>query len=232
MAKVNRGKPIVAQKSASKISSYEEIQAKLESLKEEHLSQLQGQRLALYKRLQDATVAALSLEADPEFESRFLKKMHADDVLRAALIFIFVAKSEAEKKEASKRARALRYLIDEMDISSRDIATAIPKHGGVEKLARLAAKSAEDQDEEDQDKPEEDADENDEVEKGLGSLIKVSLSPKLNKKLNRFDDKTRIKIIGHVRVSSDDSPTIEVEKIAKLKIKTAPDAETAEGDWE
>ena len=228
----------MAKKSTTKILSFDEILAKLEALKEEYVSQLQGQRLALYKRLQDATEAALSLEADEEWESRFLKKMREKDVLRAALIFIFDAKSEPAKKEASKRARALRYLIDELDISTGDIAMAISERGGIEKLARLAAKKSrhdqndQDQDDQDQNEPKEEADENDEVERKFGKQIRVGLSPKLTEKLNRLADKTRIRIVGYVRMSSDDSPTIEVEKIVKLKSKTISDEKAHADDWE
>jgi hypothetical protein len=125
-------------KASQSTPSYDEIQTKLESLKEEHDRISQGHRLALYKLLQKTTEMALLVEADEKFESRFLKQMREKDVLRAALIFIFDAKSESEKKEASKRAQALRYLINELGLSAEDIATAIPKHGGIEKLARLA----------------------------------------------------------------------------------------------
>jgi hypothetical protein len=219
--------------------TYDEIQNKLESLKKEHDRISKSQRQALYSLLQEATKMALLVEADEKFRSRFLKKKREKDVLRAALIFIFDAKSEPEKKEASKRARALRYLIDKLGIAAEDIATAISKHGGIEKMARLAAQSPDDQNEEDQDEPEEDdqdepedADENEDVESKFGKKVSVGLSPKQAKRLNGLADKTRIRIIGYVRVSSDESPTIEVIKFVKLKAKKISNKKPDKGDWE
>jgi hypothetical protein len=219
MFKIQGGDP--TQNSTIKTLSYDEVLAKLESLKREQRAFANGQRAALYRFLQQAAELALLVEADEDIQSRFREKTGEKDVMRAALIFIFEAKSESERKEASKRAQALRYLIDKLDVAVEDIATAIPKNGGVERLASLAAKSRQDEADEDQedqdgdnrheDAPEE-ADENVEAERKFGKQIRVGFSPKLTKKLSRFADKTRIKIIGYIRASSDGPPTIEVKK--------------------
>jgi hypothetical protein len=236
MANVNRVKPIVAIEALS----YGEVLAKLEFVKKEHKEFDKGYRKTLYGFLQQAAEMALLLEVDEDMKSRFRKKTGEEDVLRGVLIFISDAQSAAEKKEASKRALALRHLIEKLKVAVEDIATAIPRHGGIEKLARAAAKSPpdevdedrDDEDDEDQDKPEE-ADENDETESKLGNRIRVGLSPKLTKKLNRFADKTRIKIIGYVRISSDEPLTIEAKKIVKLKTKVASkEKPDDEDDWE
>ena len=72
------------------------------------------------------------MEADNDNKARFRKEMREKDVLRAALDFIFDPKSEAEKKEASKRTNALRHLIEHLEVAVEDIATAIQKHGTCE----------------------------------------------------------------------------------------------------
>lgn len=226
MFKQEGGEP--TKNSAIEILSYDEVLAKLESLKREHKEFLKGHRKTLYHFLQRSVETALSVEADESTTSRFRKKMGEKDVLRGALIFIFDAKSESEMKEASKRAQALRYLIDKLEIAVEDIATAIPKNGGVEKLASLAAKSRQngsDEDQEDQDggdqdeEASEEAEENVGAERKFGRQIRVGLSPKLTEKLNRFADKARIKIIGYIRMSSDEWPTVEVEKIIEVQAK-------------
>jgi hypothetical protein len=240
MAKVSRGKTL----------KYDELLAKLKALKEENERFEQGQRVALYQRLQQVTAIALLMEADNDNKARFRKEMREKDVLRAALDFIFDPKSVAEKKEASKRTQALRYLIEHLEVGIEDVATAIQKHGGIEKLARLATKYRQDEDDqdqdvdeggEDQDEPEE-ADEKNKPDSKFGKQISVGLSLKLTKKLNRFADKTRIKIIGYVRMPPDEQPTIEAEKIIEVmtdkkrgKSKAQPTIKKPDddaGDWE
>jgi hypothetical protein len=101
---------------------------------------------------------------------------------------------------------------------------------------RAAAKSRDDQNDEDrtdedQDEPEE-ANENEGVESRFGKWVSVGLSPKQSKKLNGLADKTRIKIIGYVCMSSDDSLTIDVRRLVKLKNRTTSDSKLDRGDWE
>jgi hypothetical protein len=201
--------------------------------------------------MQRVAKAAVLVVADENIETRYRKKMGKTDALRAALTFIFDAKSTPGKKDASKRTLALWYLIEKLEVSVEHVAEAIPKNGGIGKLARLAAKSVRDGADEDQDEdqegqgedePEEMADKNGESEHKFGKRITVGLSPKLRKKLNRFADKTRIKIIGYVRMSSDGSPTIEVENIleaaakkknSKLKTRKASEKpDDDESDWQ
>jgi hypothetical protein len=228
--------PLIKKKSTIKTLSYDEVLAKLESAKREFKEFDKGQRKALYQSMQRAAEAAWLVKADETIESRYRQKMGEKDVLYAALIFIFDAKSTDKKKEASKRAGALWYLIVKQGISVEGIAKAIPEYGGIEKLARLAAKSREDEadeDEDDEDQKDEDqgepeeADENDNAEHNFGKLINVGLSPKLTTKLIRFPDKTRIKIIGYVRISPDESPTIEATKIVELVSKKEAETKKA-----
>lgn len=236
----------MAKSRAEKKLSYDDLVTQLRSVKREHDKFVKGQRKTLYQFLQRSAEMALSAEADKTIVSRFRQEVGEKDVLRGVLIFIFDAKSEAELKEVSKRASALRYLVEKLEVSVDDIATAIPKHGGIEKLAGLAAKSRkieeegsndqgdEDQrdegrgteDEEDQDDIEqkhdlEVAEKVDEANPKFGKLLEVGLSPKHAKKLNGLADKARIKLVGRVRISGDDAPIVEVEKfITKFKKQT------------
>ncbi|MGY4458274.1 hypothetical protein [Bradyrhizobium sp. LB13.1] len=139
----------------------------------------------------------------------------------------------------------MRYLIDKLQVAVEDIATAILKNGGIEKLARLAAKTRqdepnEDQEDQDGDNQDEEAVESLDAERKFGRQIRVGLSPKLSEKLTRFAENARIKIIGYVRMSSDELPTVKVEKIiaiqAKGKTTKAGNAKTAgkkhdDGSW-
>src|SRR4051794_30335758 len=105
--------------------SYDELLAKLKTLKKENEKFEKSQRLVLYQRLQQATAIAWLVEADNDNRARFCKEMSEKDTLRAALDFIFAPKSVAEKKEASKRTQALRYLTVSLAIAVEDVATAI-----------------------------------------------------------------------------------------------------------
>jgi hypothetical protein len=210
--------------------TYHEVLSKLESAKREFKQFEEGQRKALYQSLQRVAEAAVLVVADEKIEARYCKSTGNDEALRAALMFIFDPHSLAEKQEASKRSRALWYLIVKRKVAAEDIARAIPKHGGVEKLARLAAKSRDDQDsndKEDHGEPEEGSKEN-ETEHKFGKPIRVVLSPKLTKKLNRFGDKTRIKIIGCVRLSLRGLRTVEAEKIVGVAVTKKDDKPKAQ----
>jgi hypothetical protein len=218
--------PLKVEKSTIKTPSCEAVQAKLESARKEYKEFDEGHRMALYQSLQRVAEAAVLVVADENIETHYREKMGNNDVLRAALMFIFDPQSLAEQKEASKRASALWCLIVKLKVAVENIAKAIPKHGGIEKLARLAAKSRldegdvdQDEDEdEDQDEPEEE-DEDDKPKHKLGNQLIVGLSPKINTKLYQFADKTRIKIIGYIRMSPDESPTIDVKKIIEAPVK-------------
>lgn len=248
MDKSNRDNPILAKNPTIKTLSYAQVLAKLESARKEYKEFDEGHRKGLYLSMQRVAEAAVLVLADENIKARFRKKMGKQDALRAALTFIMDAKSKPGQKDASKRTLALWYLIEKLEVPVEDIATAIPKHGGIEKLASLAAKSRrdgadgdQDEDEEDQgeDEPEEIADENGKAEHKFGKRITVGLSPKLTKKLNRFADKTRIKIIGYVRMSADGTPTIEVKNILEAAKKKTSNSKTKkdekpeddESDW-
>jgi hypothetical protein len=236
-------------KASQSIPSYDEVLAKLESAKREFKEFDKGQRKALYQSMQRVAEAAVLVVVDENIKTRYRKKMGQKDALRAALTFIFDAKSTPEKKDASKRTLALWYLIEKLKVSVEGIAKAIPKSGGVGKLASLAAKSRQDEADEDQDEDQEDedepeeVDETDEADSKFGKQISVGLSPDLTKKLNRLADNARIKIIGYVRMSSDGLLTIEAKQLkevepkkktskSKAKVASKKKRDDDAGDWE
>jgi len=172
--------------------------------------------------MQRMAETALLVKVTETIESRYRKKMGEKDSLYAALRFIY------DTKETWKRANALWYLIVKLKVAVEDIAAAIPKHGGIEKLSRLAAKSRQNgegdadrdddiEDDDDKEKPKE----YDKTKHKFGRLISVGLSPRLAAKLSQFADKTRIKIIGYVRMVPDETPTIEAKRVAKVVSKEA-----------
>ncbi|WP_128957343.1 hypothetical protein [Bradyrhizobium zhanjiangense] len=207
--------------------SYDEVLTTLNAIKKENEKYEERKRGALYERLQQATAVAVLVEAHEDIKSRFCKEMREKDVLRAALNFVFVPKSLAAKKEVSKRFSALRHLLECLNVEVEGIATAIQKHGGIERLASMAAKHRQGQDgqnEGDQGEQEdrvelEDAEEKGKLDNKFGRLISVGLSPKLTKKLDQFVGRTRVKMIGYVRASQDETPTIELRKIIRLVAK-------------
>ncbi|WP_439359928.1 hypothetical protein [Bradyrhizobium sp. DASA03007] len=207
--------------------SYDEVLTTLNAIKKENEKYEERTRAALYQSLQQSTAVAVLVEAHEDIKGRFCKEMSEEDVLRAALNFVFVPKSLAAKKEVSKRFSALRHLLECLNVEVEGIATAIQKHGGIERLARMAAKHRQGQDgqneddegeQEDRDEPE-DAEKKGKLDAKFGRLISVGLSPKLTKRLDRFADQTRIKMIGYVRASQDETPTIELKKIIRLVAK-------------
>lgn len=218
--------------------SYNELIAQLKLARKEYREFERGQRKTLYRFLQRSAELALAAESDKTSRSQFRKEVGEEDVLRGALIFIFDAKSKSELKEVSKRLQALKYLIEKLEVSAEEIAAALHKHGGVEKLAKLAAKSrkadkeaANDQEDEDPDDEDRDTDgkeddsvENnkddldqigkvDEAKRQFGNRLEVGLSPKQAKKLNNLADNARVKLIGRVRTSRDGETTVEVKKV-------------------
>lgn len=232
----------MAKSRRSKKLSYDELIAQLKQARKEYREFERGQRKTLYRFLQRSAELALSAEANKTNRSQFRKEVGEEDVLRGALIFIFDSKSKSELKEISKRLQALRYLIDKLKVSVEEIAAALDKHGGIEKLAKLAAESRKaekggakdqsDEDPHDEDPDDEDRDTDDQEDGGIeneenldhageveetkprfGKLLEVGLSPKQAKKLDSLDDNARIKLIGRVRTSRDGDPTVEVEKV-------------------
>ncbi|MBR0731567.1 hypothetical protein ABIF68_003875 [Bradyrhizobium japonicum] len=216
-----------------------------------------GYRAALNSLMAEAMAISFAVEADKELKARFHEKVgRSEDTVYAVLIFITDAKSEAARKKASKRARALRYLVEELGTASEDIADAIREHGGIEKLARLAAQKLprkkgrgvaklESVDEDQESSGPSGDDEPDDIGAGaaasqpekkvvnFGKQIKIGLSPKLGAKLDRFADRSRIRLTGFIRTRAGGSPTIDIKKITKLK-NVASNERPAESasDWE
>ncbi|MBR0875362.1 hypothetical protein JQ633_33755 [Bradyrhizobium tropiciagri] len=239
---------------AIKPRSDSDLLGTLDQLQERYRTIKDGYRESLHQLMAGAMAIALAVEADEILKTRFQEKVgRTNDTVYAALIFITDAKSEAARKKAWKRARALRFLVEELGATLEDIPDTIREHGGVEKLARLAAqdqprrgKRAKKLGEEDQASSERDADdEPDEADErvdaskserkavNFGRRIQVGFSPKLGSKLDRLADRSRIKLIGYFRTRAGEPPTIEIKKIIKLKRSVSDEKPSeAASDWE
>jgi hypothetical protein len=101
--------------------------ATLDHLQEQYRTIKDGYRASLNGLMAGAMAISLAVEADENLKSRFQQKVgRTDDTVYAALIFITDAKSKAARKIAWKRARALRYLVDELGAALEDIRTSFP----------------------------------------------------------------------------------------------------------
>ncbi|TQF27455.1 hypothetical protein UNPF46_30820 [Bradyrhizobium sp. UNPF46] len=220
--------------------SYDELLDRLDHIKKEYRRVDQRYRLALYQMFADAMSIATAIEADRERKDQFLKSVgQKSDVVYAAMIFITDAKSEEARKKASKAARALRYLVDRIGVSVDNIPEALQKHGGIQKLAQLAAlndprrksppiapgSNTAEQGEADHF----DVRHRKERKPVFDRQVQIALPPKLRAKLDDLADSTAIKIIGFVRVPTGEQPTIEFQDITALSGSSAQ--EENEDDW-
>jgi hypothetical protein len=222
----------MAQISIATPPSYDELLSRLD----------QGYRLSLYQLMADAMRNALAIEADHVNKDQFLKSVgQKSDVVYAAMIFITEAKSEGARKKASKGARALRYLVDQIGVPLDKIPEAIGEHGGVEKLARLAAQERPRR-KPSVPKPEVDGTgetepeakgggqphaDGGEQEGGVAKIvpqIQLGIAPEILAKLVGFADNTAIQISGVVRARVGMQPRIEVEDITD-QVESARDWE-------
>ncbi len=233
----------MAQISIATPPSYDELLNRLDQIRQEYRRIDQGYRLSLYQLMADAMRNALAIEADHVNKDQFLESVgQKSDVVYAAMIFITEAKSEGARKKASKGARALRYLVDQIGVPLDKIPEAIGEHGGVEKLARLAAQ------ERPRRKPSVPTPEVDgtgetepegkggggqphadggEQEGGVAKIvpqIQLGVAPEILAKLVGFADNTAIQISGVVRARVGMQPSIEVEDITD-EVESARDWE-------
>lgn len=231
----------MAQKSIATPRLYDELLSRLDHIRQEYRRIDLGYRLSLYQLMADAMSIALAIEADHESKDQFLQSVEQkSDVVYAAMIFITEAKSEGARKKASKGARALRYLVEQIGVPLDKIPEAIRERGGVEKLARLAAQGqprrkrsaskAEDErqgeaEAEGQAEAKPDADDR-EREGSVANIqpqIQFGLPPEVLAKLVGFADSTAIRISGFVRAPVGKQPSIEVQDVT--------DVSEDESDW-
>lgn len=216
---------------------YNDLLSRLDHIRQEYQRLGQGYRSDLYQLMAHSMGVALKIEADEQGKDQFLKSVgQKSDVVYAAMIFISDAKTEGARKKASKGARALRYLVENVGVSLDDIPEAIREHGGIEELARLAAQNdprrklpaapnAGHEGKGGEDQP--DA----KVKRGKGrgdkSAIQFGVPPKLRAKLNSFADSTAIQINAFVRAPTGEQPTIEIQDITELR-----PTDEDESDWD
>jgi len=125
--------------------------SKLKKLKLAYLRERKGYRETQYQILAGAMSIAVDLRSNRESRERFLRLSGAKSpkagskgksgwITRAVVGFVTSAKSENQIKLSSKRARVLEFLYDTHNVLPKDIPAEIRKQGGIEAIARLAAK--------------------------------------------------------------------------------------------
>ncbi|TFW57596.1 hypothetical protein CT676_29385 [Bradyrhizobium sp. MOS001] len=245
MAEINLGASNVARESTTAVCLFDDVMIELNRARDKHRSLAEGYRIAEYKVMGEAMKIAFTIERDDELKTRFRKEMGARDVVYAALIFVCEAETEQARKMASKRARALRYVVERLDVPLDKISEAVAEHGGIEKLARLAAQEqprkkrparasgAEDFD--DWPKAIEAGKESQERSAeaeivDLDSPIQFGLPAALRAKLDPFSG-TKITMTGYVRKTAGTVTAFAVEKIVMQKVAHAASAVESEEDW-
>jgi hypothetical protein len=231
---------------------YNRLIAKLKAIKKKYRALSKGYRSEQYELMARTMTVAETIQSGAA-SSRFLDEFGdatGKDVVYASMVFMSGAKSDAAKKLAWKRARALSFLVDELNVSIPDIPEAIKKHHGIEALVRLAAQKQprrgtgqpsdrrarleEANSNAGHEEDGEDAGENEERAPKVGNArppYRLGISLKQRSKLKGFPHKTRLKLIGYLRVPSDGALTFEVENIVKLKAATPVDESAASDDW-
>jgi Mg-chelatase subunit ChlI len=115
----------------------------LNALRSEYQQLENGYNESLYDVLQQAAASIETLQKKPKFAKKVLKeisKRKNRDLALTVVTFITGAKTKEAKKRASKFARALTYLTNVKNVAADDIAKVLKDAGGIEKLARAAAK--------------------------------------------------------------------------------------------
>ena len=125
--------------------------SKLKKLKLAYLRARKGYRETQYTILADAMAVAVDLRSNANARSRFFKLSGATFpkvgskgknswITRAVVKFVTSAKSDNQIKLCSKRACVLDFLYDTHNVLPKNIPEEIRKRGGLEAIARLAAK--------------------------------------------------------------------------------------------
>jgi hypothetical protein len=123
-----------------------EFIAGLDSLSAEYLEvdqQLDRSLESLYDILRRVRVRTNKLEKNRKLRDKVLRKIGKRknrSLTLAVVTYVIKAKTNAERQKASKYSRALEYLTQIKNTEPAKIPEAIKKAGGIERLARKAAK--------------------------------------------------------------------------------------------
>jgi hypothetical protein len=125
-----------------KKSGRDNIFEKLEGLRLRYKELQIGHRRERYTLLGEATVLAMKIKTDEAATALLYKKV--PDIKKKNVIFACVAlvtggKGKNRRKQVSKDAAALTYLVDVLEVDVDEVVDSITENGGIEKLARLAA---------------------------------------------------------------------------------------------
>ncbi|WP_338691750.1 hypothetical protein V5279_36100 [Bradyrhizobium sp. 26S5] len=205
----------------------------VKALRREYKEDRAGYRKKKYRRLAEAMALVVQLRGDAaetkafyELADKKLPKVPGSNLrknLTAALIcYVTCAKSENAVKQVWKQARALDYLIDDQGVDPKDIATEIPKRGGIEAIVKAAAqdsprrnriaKSKKSKAEQD------DWDELDTDEKQDLTTVTLQLNTKLLAEVMGVKASRRIKLICTRLDHDPSSPAVaEIQRVRRLK---------------
>jgi hypothetical protein len=165
----------------------------------------------LYAILGRAAASIEALKKAPKVSKKVLKHIGERknrDLALTVVTFLTGAKTEYGRQRASKFTRALTYLTDVKQVAADDIAKAIKDAGGIEKLARTAAKETPRTKRANAAKSKLDEESDDEaalkVRKSSGerrfapNRLKLMVSSALTEKLSKVPLGRKVKMIGRI----------------------------------
>jgi len=201
---------------------------KLDALKSEYTEERLDHRDFINRMVSDALGVTICLKKSSTKRQKLEDYLGTSDRKKLpsrVMRFIMGASTKNQKRLADKRARAMSYLHDELGVSPKDVPEAIRENGGIEKLARMAAKRK-------RSEPSDPAKRSKEHTPGIansttrGSSKKATndnerqfslkLPPKLAAKLAGFDEGAEVKMYGVKRKHE-----FEVTEIHAVKLKRA-----------
>jgi hypothetical protein len=120
---------------------WSKIRVELRKLHKLYESASEGYRSSTYDLLQQSAYRAVHLRKDPKLECEMAKDSKGTkDPIAVVCAFLVGGEASSRQKQASKFAIVLRYLLDKKKIKPAKIAKALKSFGGIEKIARKAAK--------------------------------------------------------------------------------------------
>jgi hypothetical protein len=120
---------------------WSKIRVELRKLHKLYKSASEGYRSSVYDLLQQSAYRAVQLRKDPKLECEMAKESKGKkDPVAVVCAFLVGGEASSRQKRASKFAVVLRHLLDKERIKPAKIAKALKSLGGIEKIARKAAK--------------------------------------------------------------------------------------------
>lgn len=159
----------------------------LDDLRREYKKIRRGYRASLYGIMRDVMFMVTELRVDRKRRLALKDKINfkkKSDLTLATLRYITGTTGKKRSKTADKRARVMNFLYDELHIEPPDFPTEIKRRGGIEKIAREAAKSSA--------SPIEPTPDND----NSPVLLKMQIKPRLRAKIAGIQEGAEFKLIA------------------------------------